>query len=163
MMEKWIPVILLALAAGRGPVLHAAAPGAPPPPAAEAEPAGPPRLFPELSGGRAWDAFQAGARFLDARAPGDYGRGHVPGAINLPIWADDFDHRLAAFLAGPHGQPGLPAVVYCSGCCSPDSLLLAQRLKEAGFAAVQIYRDGYPGWARAGHPNVRGLAPLEVN
>jgi rhodanese-related sulfurtransferase len=112
--------------------------------------------FPELTGDQAWDAFRSGVLFLDARQRSDYVNGHVPGALNLPLWAKDFEDQLMDFLTNPKVKPTNPAVLYCSGCCSTDSLFLAQRLKEVGFTRIQIYRDGYPGWLRAERPHVLG-------
>ena len=118
-----------------------------------------PSLFPELSGYQAWAAFRAGSLFLDARQRTDYWQGHIPGALNLPFWAKDFESRLLDFLTGPKGDPGTAVVLYCGGCCSTDSLLLARRLQEFGFKRIQIYRDGYPGWARADRPIEIGDPP----
>lgn len=113
-----------------------------------------------FTGDQAFEAFQKGALFLDAREPADYVYGHVPGALNLPIWAVDFEDRFQAFLASPAARPLERVVVYCGGCCSTDSLFLAQSLKDAGFKRIHVYRDGFPGWLRAGHPQVVGDAPL---
>ena len=114
------------------------------------------KRFAELSGDQAWEAFQAGIPFLDARPEQDFGYGHVPRAINVPLRAADFEHRLATFLQGRRIGPASPLVVYCQGCCSTDSLYLALRLEQAGYTRVQIYHDGYPGWARAKRPSERG-------
>lgn len=121
-----------------------------------------PAPFSELSGDQAWAAFRAGSTFLDARQRLDYWHGHVPGALNLPFWAKDFESRLLDYLTGPKGDPGTSVVVYCSGCCSTDSLFLARRLQEFGFKHVQIYRDGYPGWARADRPIEMGDTPKQM-
>jgi len=117
--------------------------------------------FPELQGFQAWEAFQTGVLFLDARLTSDYWLGHIPSAQNLPIWAKDFESRLLDFLSGPLGEPEKPVVVYCGGCCSTDSLLLARRLQAFGFKHIQIYRDGYPGWARAERPIEVGNTPKQ--
>jgi rhodanese-related sulfurtransferase len=115
--------------------------------------------FPELSGEQAWKAFRAGSLFLDARQRTDHWQGHIPGALNLPFWAKDFERRLLDFLTGPKGDPATAVVVYCGGCCSTDSLMLARRLQDFGFKHIQIYRDGYPGWARAERPIEVGEPP----
>ena len=131
----------------------------PPGPAASGQEAPARDLFEEVDAGQAFAAFQAGVLFLDARLKVDYGYGHIPGAQNLPFQGKDFEARLGAFLAGPKGIRSNPAVVYCTGCCSTDSLFLAQRLKEHGFTRVQVFRDGYPGWARAKFPTAGGSSP----
>jgi rhodanese-related sulfurtransferase len=116
-------------------------------------------LFDEVDATQALAAYHAGELFLDARLAPDYEYGHVPGALDLPIQGKDFEARLSAFLAGPKAVPGNPVVVYCKGCCSTDSLFLAQRLKERGFARIKVFRDGYPGWARANFPSALGRSP----
>jgi rhodanese-related sulfurtransferase len=113
-----------------------------------------------FTGDHAWEAFQKKALFLDARLPADYADGRIPGALNLPLRAVDFEDRLQAFLASPETKPMDLTVVYCSGCCSTDSLFLAQWLKDCGFTQIHIYRDGFPGWLRAGHPHAVGDTPL---
>jgi len=118
--------------------------------------------FPELQGEQAREAFHAGVLFLDARPPMDYWLGHVPSALNLPVWAKDFESRLLDFLISHKGAPEAGVVVYCGGCCSTDSLLLARRLQDFGFKYVQIYRDGYPGWARAEQPIETGATPQRM-
>lgn len=115
--------------------------------------------FPELDAQQAYAAFHGGALFLDARTSADFGYGHIPGALSLPLRAVDFEERLKALLAHPKGTLTGPVVVYCSGCCSTDSLFLAQRLLEAGYSRVQVFKDGYPGWARAEYPRAMGQAP----
>jgi rhodanese-related sulfurtransferase len=114
---------------------------------------------PEFTGDQAWEAFRKDALFLDARQPADYAQGHIPRALNLSLRAVDFEDRLRAFLAGPKEMRTNSVVVYCSGCCSTDSLFLAQQLKDVGFTQIHIYRDGFPGWLRAGHSHAVGDSP----
>lgn len=132
------------------------------PPSGQNEPA-PQGAFSELNAGAVLAASRAGTLFLDARLNTDFVYGHIPGARNLPFRAKDFESRLQDFLAGPQGRAKVPVVVYCSGCCSTDALMLAQRLHEYGFTRIQVYRDGYPGWARAGYTREVGssLSPKE--
>jgi len=128
---------------------------------AQAEAPETPAPLPELPGEQAREAFHAGVLFLDARPPMDYWLGHVPNALNLPVWAKDFESRLLDFMTSQMGAPEARVVVYCGGCCSTDSLLLARRLQAFGFKHIQIYRDGYPGWARAGRPIEVGNTPKQ--
>jgi rhodanese-related sulfurtransferase len=120
--------------------------------------------FAELNAEQAYAAWRGGVLFLDARLGTDYAYGHIPGALSLSLRDPGFAQRLKALLAGAKGKPTQPVVVYCSGCCSTDSLFLAQSLKESGFTSIRNYRDGFPGWARAGYPRAVGEQPnaLEV-
>jgi rhodanese-related sulfurtransferase len=115
--------------------------------------------FPILNGEEAWKAQQEGVLFLDARPQSEYLLGHIPGAVSVPLRQPDFEDRLWDFVAGPRAKPQGPVVLYCSGCCSTDALFLALRLKELGFKQIQIYRDGFPGWARAERPIAKGTMP----
>ncbi len=67
-----------------------------------------------------------GAVLLDVRTTGEYGSGHLPGAINVPV--QDLEQRISEL------DPTKPVVVYCgSGARSAR----AKRLLEAkGFEAV---------------------------
>ena len=129
--------------------------------ASVAEPTAAASPFTHLTGEEAWAAHGAGVPFLDARPYYDYALGHIPGAVHVPLHERDFEDRLWDFLASPRSQPTIPVVVYCSGCCSTDSLFLALRLKESGFTSISIYKDGYPGWLRADRPKVVGNRPNE--
>lgn len=114
--------------------------------------ANPATPFPELDTEAAWTAYQQGWRFLDARLRDAYLESHIPGALLVPIQARDGEDRLMDFLTGPEGDPARPVVVYGGGCCNTEDLYLAQRLKDAGFQRLQVFRDGFPAWVRAGHP-----------
>ena len=131
-----------------------------PPPAAHTGnsiPAGLPAT--PMTGEAAWAAQRAGVLFVDARPYADYAQGHIPGALHVPLRERDYEDRWWDFLANPRVKPEQPMVVYCSGCCSTDSLFLALRLQETGFTRVQVYKDGFPGWLRADRPQVRGNFP----
>jgi rhodanese-related sulfurtransferase len=86
-------------------------------------------------------------QLVDAREPGEFAAGHIPGAINLPPGAfsggipDVVNQRLSR---------DLPMVVYCSGGNCDASKSVAMRLKDLGFAQTFVYEDGYTGWTTAG-------------
>jgi rhodanese-related sulfurtransferase len=80
--------------------------------------------------------------FLDARPMAEYDQGHLPGALSLPH--EDFENAFVAL--APIFTPMDPLVVYCSGPTCDDALLVALRLREAGFVDVSVYLDGWKGW-----------------
>lgn len=80
---------------------------------------------------------------LDARSMEDYDRGHLPGAMPLPL--ADFENAFPGI--APMLSPDDPLVVYCSGPRCDDALLLGQRLEEAGFRNVSVFLDGWQGWS----------------
>jgi rhodanese-related sulfurtransferase len=86
--------------------------------------------------------------FVDARSQNDYGNGHIPGAISLPV--GQFEERSGSFLNRyPLEQP---IVIYCSGRTCEDSHDLARFLSGVGFTNVRIFIDGFPGWEAEGYP-----------
>jgi rhodanese-related sulfurtransferase len=86
--------------------------------------------------------------FVDARSQKDYGNGHIPGAISLPV--GQFKERIGSFLNRyPLEQP---IVTYCSGRTCEDSHDLARFLSDIGFTNVRIFIDGFPGWKAEGYP-----------
>lgn len=81
---------------------------------------------------------------LDARSLSEYDRGHIPGAMPLPL--ADFENSFPGI--APILSPEDPLVMYCSGPRCDDALLLAQRIKDAGFDRVSVYLDGWEGWSQ---------------
>lgn len=85
---------------------------------------------------------QKGTVIVDARSPEVYRRGHVAGAVNLP---------LDIALAGPEAIDRLPAgpnlVVYCdsSGCL--NSSRVARLIKERTSRNVMVYSGGWGEWS----------------
>lgn len=91
---------------------------------------------------------QQGALLVDARSLEDYGQGHLPTAVSLPL--EDVEQRLPGF----KGEVAVerPLIVYCNGYACPDSFDLAILLLKEGFADVSVFEGGYPEWQDAGLP-----------
>ena len=110
----------------------------------------------EIRGQEAWEAFQSGAPFLDARRSSEFAEGHVAGAWCVPVWESDVDDRLISFKAARRPGSEDPIVIYCSGGDCRDSHLLAAKLLNDGYFNLLIYRDGFPDWVAQGHPVEKG-------
>ena len=81
----------------------------------------------DIQGAEARKLVAAGARLIDVRSPEEFGRGHLPGAVNIPV--QEIDRRL-----GEVGPTEGDVVVYCrSGHRSGRA---AQLLREHGFTKV---------------------------
>ncbi len=93
-----------------------------------------------------------GARMalLDARAPSDYTRQHIAGAVSVPFYDPD-----------PY-VPLLPKdawlVCYCS-CPHAESGQLAAKLRAKGFTKVTVLDEGLGFWNRQGYPTHTGADP----
>ena len=80
---------------------------------------------------------------LDARPQSEYDQGHLPGAFSLP--EETFETSMMN-LVGLFG-PGDPLVIYCSSATCDDALLVARRLREAGFQDLSLFLEGWEGWS----------------
>ena len=79
---------------------------------------------------------------FDARGAEDYHAGHLPGAMSLP--ETEFDGHFAEIM--PMLLPEGPILVYCSGPACDAALVVARRLRAAGYPLVTYYADGYEDW-----------------
>ena len=97
-------------------------------------------------------AASTGAFVLDVREPAEYVRGHVPGAVLVPL--GDVPAR-----RGDLPTDGPLYIICASG---NRSLIAAEYLGRAGFEAYSV-RGGTRGWASAGHPVVTGPTPTPAH
>ncbi len=81
----------------------------------------------ETPSAKAHRLVQSGALLLDVRTPGEYGGGHLDGAVNIPV--DGLEGRLAE--VGPKDKP---VVVYCAS--GHRSGIASRILRNAGFTQV---------------------------
>ena len=104
----------------------------------------------------AFDAFKAeaakpGTLLLDARSKDAFQRGHIKGAVNLPL--TDFTAESLAAVIG--ANPDRPILIYCNNNFRNDAAPV--RMKAAPLALnIQTFINlvGY------GYPNVRELADV---
>jgi len=100
-----------------------------------------------------------GLTVVDVRTPGEYGSGHIPGVLNVPL--DRLDDALPALRAAA-GRGGGLAVVCASGGRSGAA---CERLAAAGISAASV-EGGTDAWAERGHPlerpsGARTVWPME--
>ena len=90
--------------------------------------------------------------FIDARDPGEYEIGHIPGAVNLPAYEfeDYFPEAVAQI------EEASRLIVYCDGAECSDSIQVAERLLEFRFSDISVFEAGYRAWTEAGEPIEEG-------
>lgn len=100
------------------------------------------------------ELFDTGeALIIDARDLETFRRGHIRGAISIPVGEAE---GLIPSLAERIPKEKL-LVVYCGGYDCHDSRLLGEKLMNAGFTQVFVYEGGYPEWKDGGHPVAEGV------
>jgi rhodanese-related sulfurtransferase len=95
-----------------------------------------------------WDlkvALEGGERIVvvDARSPESFGRGHIPGAINIP-------HRTMSVETTAKIEKSALVVVYCEGIGCNASTKGALRMLNLGFRVKELI-GGLDWWRRDGH------------
>jgi rhodanese-related sulfurtransferase len=85
---------------------------------------------------------------VDARSEEDYLLGHIPGAVLLP--PEDFDVYYPAFAKIELSDRGI--IVYCQDIDCDLADKLKDRLEKEGFTGIQIFAEGWFGWAEFGFP-----------
>ncbi len=112
-----------------------------------------------LDGLQAITLEDAGARhrdnralFLDARDPGSYAAGRLPGAMNVqPQDAEAWAEEIKAL-----AEAGMEVIAYCDGVNCPLSAELARALEALGVPSVKVLVNGWSRWRDAGLPTERG-------
>jgi rhodanese-related sulfurtransferase len=90
---------------------------------------------------------------LDVRPENEFGLGHLPGALNIPLAA--LDAHLATL---PQNRE---IVAYCRGPYCVLSFEAVASLRSRGFR-VRRLEDGYPEWKAAGLPVENSVAAVSA-
>jgi rhodanese-related sulfurtransferase len=80
---------------------------------------------------------------VDLRPPSEFRRGHLPGAVSIPL--PELDRRSAEIPTSPM------VVLYCR--CPLEEAAGAYHVLEAkGYANHVVLQDGYDGWLKRRYP-----------
>jgi rhodanese-related sulfurtransferase len=83
---------------------------------------------------------------VDLRSPGEFRRGHLPGAVSLPL----------AELPRRFGEiPTQPMVVLYCQCPAEESAGAYAFLEARGYANHVVLQEGHEGWTKRRFPLVR--------
>jgi hydroxyacylglutathione hydrolase len=87
-------------------------------------------------------SHQNGGLLLDVRGAGEYGAGHIPGSLNVPV--AELEARLDEI---PRRQP---LIVHCQ--TGARAAIAVSLLRAGGFDDVRFFRGGFAEWRAAGRP-----------
>lgn len=73
-----------------------------------------------------------------------YARGHLPGAVVLPL--DGLENNAARVLP----EKGAEIVVYCAGPTCANSDTAGRALRALGYEHVRVFKGGKAEWTEAG-------------
>jgi hydroxyacylglutathione hydrolase len=91
-----------------------------------------------------------GVQVIDVRGPDEWRRGHLAGAIHIPLAA--LPNRVGDL------DPAIPMVLQCGG--GGRSSIAASLLKAAGMKQISNLSGGFDGWVNHGFDVERGPAAL---
>jgi rhodanese-related sulfurtransferase len=96
---------------------------------------------------QAYQLFNSGVLFIDAREDYDFNEGHITSSINIPYYQfEDHKNKLNDIKMDD------PIVTYCSGTDCDLSILLGNQLASMGYKNVYIFFGGWPEWISANYP-----------
>lgn len=107
-----------------------------------------------ISIGAAFEFFNQGKPFIDARHIDEFEKGHVRNAYQLS--ADELLAGKGMTWVGALDKSDV-VVIYCGGGeCDASHNLMRYLQTSFGFTKCRIMTDGWPGWQSAGHPGDTG-------
>jgi rhodanese-related sulfurtransferase len=77
--------------------------------------------------------------------PQYFARGHLPGAVNLPL--DDLVENAARVLPDKSAE----IVVYCASTTCQNSHIAGRKLRSLGYQHVRVFAGGKAAWQEAGY------------
>lgn len=89
---------------------------------------------------------------FDARAPGVYEEGHLPGALSLP--SESFEESIGQYI--DMLIPEQEIMVYCSGLACDESLRVCEAFLAQGYTNLVLFTGGYEAWQVDGLPTEVG-------
>ena len=113
---------------------------------------------PRIQLAEAFQYWQEGTLFIDARRTKHYVKGHIPGAVSISPWETEREQRILELAQSePHEAP---VIVYCtrSEDCH-DSEEIAGDLRQMGFTDIWVFQGGWPEWEEAKKPQAKGEEP----
>lgn len=91
--------------------------------------------------------FDNEALFVDVRLANRYENSRIPGAIHT-----DMKEGFTSEFLEKEAAKDEPVVFYCGGIKCSKSAKAVKRVLGWGFTKVYYYREGFPGWQKAGYP-----------
>jgi len=99
-------------------------------------------FIPKIGEKKVHELLNGDTVFIDARFTRDYKVGHLEGAINVPVDANDVERRKATSDVTKNS----PILVYCQSSRCKYAEIVAIKLIEEGYSNISIFRGGWAEW-----------------
>lgn len=83
---------------------------------------------------------------LNVLSEEQYEESHIPGSLNVPADAPDFNDRVLRLVP----DKSTPVTTYCASTTCQASTKAARKLEALGFTDVSDYKAGIQGWTEQG-------------
>jgi len=87
-----------------------------------------------------------GAVFVDTRSTSSFRRGHIPGAVNVPV------NRVISSLSDLPANKETYLITYCGSVECPNAYQLMKIRLGQGYTNVKFFPRGLRGWQALGYP-----------
>ncbi|KPA16789.1 sulfurtransferase [Candidatus Magnetomorum sp. HK-1] len=74
----------------------------------------------------------------------EFNQQHIPGSVNIPMQKIETSDKLPK-------EKDFFIITYCLGRKCTVSVNAAKKLSSMGYTNIKIFKDGIPGWAKAGY------------
>lgn len=100
-------------------------------------------FIPKISETKVHKLLDTDTVFIDARFARDYKRGHLEGAISVPVDSNDIELKKATADIAKVAR----VVLYCQSAGCKFAEIVAIKLIEDGFTDISIYKNGWVEWS----------------
>ncbi len=90
---------------------------------------------------------ERGVAIIDVRNARNYGRGHIPGAVNLDLATELTEEALSRVVVKDDD-----VVFHCWGTVCRYSAMACAKARLWGYTKVHYFAGGFPAWKAAGYP-----------
>ena len=80
-------------------------------------------------------------KLVDVRRPAEFAAGHIEGAVNINVLAEDFKAKMQEYV-----QPDETLLLYCKS--GKRSGKAARQMQDLGYNIIYDLKGGYMAWAK---------------
>jgi tRNA 2-selenouridine synthase len=99
---------------------------------------------------------------VDVRSPGEFQKGHIPGAINIPLFSDDERAHVGTLYKQVSAEKAIETGLRYVHPKMDDFILLSRQASPDGKIAVHCWRGGMRSRAFAGHLSDHGFQEVSI-
>lgn len=108
------------------------------------------------------DFFQTNNPLIDVRSPGEYAKGHIPGAVNIPLFSDEERARIGTVYVQQSSEKAIELGYKYVNPKLSDFILQSWKVAPNGKVTVHCWRGGMRSRSFAEHLSENGFRDVSV-